>query len=508
MVNGETARKTPAIMFQGTGSDAGKSLLAAGLCRFFANKGLKPLPFKPQNMSNNAAITADGGEIGRAQAMQAKACRAEPVVDMNPVLLKPESDTGCQVIVHGKAVAAMSANGYLSYRKTLLKSVLESFARISGKADVVVVEGAGSISEANLRDGDISNMGFALAAGVPVVLVADIDRGGAIASIIGSYLLLSEAEKTLLKGYVINKFRGDYAVFKPAEKIIMEHTGLPCLGAVRWFEGASKLPAEDSMALENRRLGKKISGRPGKAIKIYVLGLSRISNFDDFDPLASEPDVDLSFVKPGEPVPGDGDLIIIPGTKSTIADLAFVRKQGWDIDIAAHMRRGGMVLGICGGYQMLGREIADPDAAENPAPVSVAGLGLLDVSTVMSPEKTLGKFAAVTDDGLEISGYEIHLGVTDGPGASRPMISLGGVPQGAVRGDGLAAGCYIHGLFTSDGYRAKFLGAFRGEEGLAASKTNYENEVDSALDELSAIMAESVDMNAIARIASLGEICF
>jgi adenosylcobyric acid synthase len=507
---GETARKTPAIMFQGTGSDAGKSLLAAGLCRFFANRGLKPLPFKPQNMSNNAAITADGGEIGRAQAMQAKACRAEPTVDMNPVLLKPESDTGCQVIVQGKVAATVSANGYASYRKTLLKSVLESFNRVSGNADVVVVEGAGSISEVNLREGDISNMGFALAAGVPVVLVADIDRGGVIASIIGSYLLLSDAEKPLLRGYVINKFRGDYAVFKPAEKIIMEHTGLPCLGAVRWFEGASRLPAEDSMALEKRGPGGNsgFSGDSGKMIKIYVLGLPRISNFDDFDPLASEPDVELSFVRPGKPVPGDGDLVIIPGTKSTIADLAFVRKQGWDIDIAAHIHRGGMVLGICGGYQMLGREIADPDAVENPSPVSVAGLGLLDVSTVMSPEKTLRRFSAVTDDGLEVSGYEIHLGVTDGPGTSLPMITIGGVSQGAIRGDGRAAGCYIHGLFTSDAYRAKFLSAFRGGEGLASAKTNYESEVDIALDELSAIMAESVDMEAIARIAGLGEIRF
>jgi adenosylcobyric acid synthase len=487
-------------MLQGTGSDAGKSLLVAGLCRFFANNGIKPKPFKPQNMSNNAAITADGGEIGRAQATQARACRVEPAVDMNPVLLKPESDTGSQVVLRGKAVTTKNANDYIIYRNTLLQSVMGSFGRLSDTADVVIVEGAGSISEVNLRDGDIANMGFAAAAQVPVVLVADIDRGGAIASIVGSYLLLPDEEKPLLRGYIINKFRGDYEIFRPAEKIIAEHTGLPCLGAVPWFEGASILPAEDSLALENGKSGKTASG---KTIKIYVLGLSRISNFDDFDPLASEPDVSLSFIRPGSPVPGDGDLVIIPGTKSTIADLGFIKKQGWDIDIAAHIRRGGMVVGICGGYQILGREISDPYGIENPRPATVTGLGLLDVTTVMSPEKTLKRFKAVTNDNMEISGYEIHLGVTSGPGTDRPMLYLNGVPEGAFRGDGLAAGCYIHGLFTNDAYRAKFLSRFRGGDGFGMAALCYENEVDRALDELSYLMAGSLDMKAIAKIAGL-----
>ncbi|MDR1514371.1 MAG: cobyric acid synthase [Synergistaceae bacterium] len=492
-------------MLQGTGSDAGKSLLVAGLCRFFANNGIKPKPFKPQNMSNNAAITADGGEIGRAQVTQARACRVEPTVDMNPVLLKPESDTGSQVVLHGKAVVTKSANDYIAYRNTLLQSVLDSFGRLRDTADVVVVEGAGSISEVNLRDGDIANMGFASAAQVPVVLVADIDRGGAIASIVGSYLLLSDAEKPLLKGYIINKFRGDYEVFKPAEKIIMEHTGLPCLGSVPWFEGADLLPAEDSLALENRRSGKT---PPGKMIKIYVLGLSRISNFDDFDPLAAEPDVSLSFIRSGDPVPGDGDLIIIPGTKSTIADLAFIRKQGWDIDIAAHIRRGGMVVGICGGYQILGRGISDPHGIENPEPLTVAGLGLLDVVTVMSPEKTLKRFKAVTNDNMEISGYEIHLGVTSGRGTDRPMLYLDGVPEGALRSDGLVAGCYIHGLFTNDEYRAKFLSSFRGGDGFGAARLCYENAVEGALDELSYLLADHLDMKTIAKIAGLANFRF
>jgi adenosylcobyric acid synthase len=462
--------------------------------------GLKPLPFKPQNMSNNAAITLDGGEIGRAQAMQARACRVDPVVDMNPVLLKPESDTGSQVVIQGRVTKTVNANDYLLYRRTLLPSVMESFARLASRADVIVVEGAGSISEVNLRDGDISNMGFATAAGVPVVLVADIDRGGAIASIIGSYDLLSDSERPLLKGYIINKFRGDYSVFKPAEKIIEDRTGLRCLGAVGWFEGASALPAEDSMALEKINEGKSPSL---KRIKVYVLGLSRISNFDDFDPLASEEDVDLSFVKPGTPVPGDGDLVIIPGTKSTIADLRFIQRQGWDIDIAAHIHRGGRVVGICGGYQILGREISDPCAIENPEPTTVNGLGLLDVTTVMSPEKTLRRFTAVTEDGYDISGYEIHIGVTSGPETERPMLYLDGVPEGALRGDDLVGGCYIHGLFTNDLYRSKFLSIFRGGEGLGSVRLEYENAVDSALDDLARLMERSVDVSALASIAGL-----
>jgi adenosylcobyric acid synthase len=487
-------------MFQGTGSDVGKSLIAAGLCRIFANRGLSVLPFKPQNMSNNAAITVDGGEIGRAQAMQAKACRVEPVVDMNPVLLKPENDKGSQVVIQGRVAGTVSATDYISYRRTLLPYVMESFGRLCAKADIVVVEGAGSISEINLRDGDISNMGFAVEANIPVVLVADIDRGGAIASIVGSYELLAGDEKSLLRGYVINKFRGDYSVFKPAEEIIMSHTGLPCFGAISWFEGASRLPAEDSLALEKNGT----SCAPGaRKIKIYVLGLSRISNFDDFDPLASEDDVDLAFVKPGTPVPGDGDLILIPGTKSTIADLEFIRRQGWDVDMKAHINRGGRVVGICGGYQILGKRIDDPLAVENPVPTSVEGLGLLDVVTTMAGDKTLRRFKAVTPDGYGISGYEIHMGVTAGPGRGRPMITLDGLPEGALRDDDLVAGCYIHGLFTNDSYRAKFLSIFRGGEGLGSAKLDYEYVVDRTLDDFASLMEREVDIDMLASIAGL-----
>jgi adenosylcobyric acid synthase len=495
--------KAPALMFQGTGSDVGKSLLVAGLCRVFLRRGLRVLPFKPQNMSNNAAITSDGGEIGRAQALQAAACRVEPTSDMNPVLLKPESENGSLVVVQGRAAKTVRANEYLEYRKTLRCRVMESFDRLRRSADIVLVEGAGSMSEVNLRDGDIANMGFALDANIDVILVTDIDRGGSIASVVGSYDLLEEDEKALVRGYVINKFRGDYSIFKPAERIIEERTGLRCFGFVRWLSDMSRLPAEDSLALEKNGDAVKCPRGSRRNIKIYVLGLSRIANFDDFDPLAAEDDVDLEFVKPGSAVPGDGDLIIIPGTKSTIADLEFIRQQGWDIDIAAHIRRGGRVLGICGGYQILGRKISDPHAIENPSPATVDGLGLLDVSTVMYPEKTLRRFSSVTPEGSNVAGYEIHIGKTSGPETQRPMIFLDGVPEGALRSDDLVAGCYIHGLFTSDSYRSEFLSAFRGKDGLSAAGFEYEKLMDDTIDELADEMERSVDVYAIASIAGL-----
>ncbi|MDR1650282.1 MAG: cobyric acid synthase [Synergistaceae bacterium] len=489
-----------ALMIQGTASDAGKSLITAGLCRLFTNRGLRVLPFKPQNMSNNAAITADGGEIGRAQALQARACRADPVSDMNPVLLKPESDKGSQVVVQGQVRASVSAVDYLSFRYSLMPSVMESFERLRARADLVLVEGAGSISEINLRDGDISNMGFAMRAGVPVVLAADIDRGGAIASIVGSWYLLPQGERPMLKGYIMNKFRGDYSVLAPAVEMIKSECGLQCFGVLQWFAGASKFPAEDSLALASKGLARAGSG--GGRIKIYVLGLSRISNFDDFDPLAAEDDVELAYVKPGNAVPGDGDLVVIPGTKSTIGDLEFLRAQGWDVDIAAHLRRGGRVLGVCGGYQMLGREIADPHAVENPEPRTVPGLGLLDVTTVMERGKTLRRFTSLTKQGDEVTGYEIHMGSTSGPGTEKPMLTLDGVPEGAFSEDRLTFGCYIHGLFTSDSYRTRFLSIFRGEESRAEGG-RYEAQIDAALDELASHVEKYLNTDELASIAGL-----
>lgn len=493
-----------ALMIQGTASDAGKSLVVAGLCRLFTRRGLNVLPFKPQNMSNNAAITADGGEIGRAQALQARACGAEPVNDMNPVLLKPESDRGSQIVVQGRARATMTAVDYLDYKRTLMPRVMESYNRLRDRADLVVVEGAGSISEVNLRTGDISNMGFACGANIPVLLVADIDRGGAIASIVGSWMLLPDNERALLKGYIMNKFRGDLDVLAPALDVIRERSGLPCMGVLNWFEGASRFPAEDSFALAggaDRRTGK--TDGSGEKIKIYVLALSRISNFDDFDPLSAETDVELAYVRPGEAVPGDGDLVIIPGTKSSIGDMEFLRSRGWDVDIAAHVRRGGRVIGICGGYQMLGKTISDPHAVENPEPRTIRGLGLIDVSTVMEPLKTLRRFSAHTEYGDTIAGYEIHMGSTNGPGTATPMFYLDGVAEGAVSEDGRAFGCYVHGLFTSDSYRARFLSAWRGGEEIGVERRSYEKQIDEALDELADHMERQLDIDAVARTAGV-----
>ena len=488
-------------MLQGTGSDVGKTLLVAGLCRVLRNRGYRVAPFKPQNMSNNAAITDDGGEIGRAQALQALAAGIPTSVDMNPVLLKPESDRGSQVVVQGRATGVVRASGYKDFRATLMPAVMESYERLRASADIVVVEGAGSSSEVNLREGDIANMGFALHAQVPVLLVADIDRGGAIASLVGAHVLATEAERAVTRGYIVNKFRGDPGLFTPALEIIRAHTGLDSLGVVRWFGEARLLPAEDAVALERNEAEGECGERA--KIRICVLALSRISNFDDFDPLAAEEGVSLSFVKPGEAIPGNSHLVIIPGTKSTIADLEFIRSQGWDVDLAAHARRGGHVLGICGGYQIMGTEIADPEAVESGEPRSAAGLGLLDVRTVMEPEKVLRKFSARTDGGVCVSGYEIHAGRTSGSDTARPMLCLDGVPEGAVGADGRSYGCYVHGLFTSDAYRRRFLERFAPQRGSCAAPLAYEERIERILDRLAAQLERDLNVEEIMRIAGL-----
>ncbi|ARJ66742.1 cobyric acid synthase CobQ [Magnetospirillum sp. ME-1] len=480
--------KTPALMLQGTGSDVGKSLLAAGLCRLFARRGMRALPFKPQNMSNNAAVTADGGEIGRAQALQARAAGVEPCSDMNPVLLKPQSDVGSQVVVQGKVVANATARDYHALKPTLLPRVLESYARLAARADVMVVEGAGSAAEVNLRAADIANMGFAEAADLPVVLVADIDRGGVIASVVGTWAILPDAERARLKGYVINRFRGDPALFTPALGIIRDKTGLECLGVVPWFAEAARLPAEDSASLGKGRAG-------GGGLKIAVPRLSRIANFDDFDPLAAEPGVSLDMVEPGRPLPLDCDLIILPGSKSTIADLDFLRAQGWDIDILAHARRGGRVLGICAGFQMLGRTVADPLGVEGPAGGVAAGLGLLDVETVMEGDKVLCRACGSDASGHAVEGYEMHMGRTTGPDTARPFLSLEGRPDGAVSADGRIMGCYLHGLFAADSFRAALLGSDSGLE--------YEPMVDAVLERLADHLETHLDMGRIRALSGL-----
>ena len=366
-----------ALMIQGAGSNVGKSLVVAGLLRAFRNRGLTTRPFKPQNMSNNAAVTADGGEIGRAQALQARAAGVPPHTDMNPVLLKPESETGSQLIVQGKMRGHLSARDFGRKKQDLMPPVLESFQRIARQADLTIVEGAGSPAEINLRRNDIANMGFARAANVPVILLGDIDRGGVIAQLVGTQAVLDADDAQQVVGFAINKFRGDVSLFDAGLTAITEHTGWPSLGVLSWFQDAWKLPAEDALEL---------ASHVGGQIKIAVPVLSRIANFDDLDPLTNEPDITVEMIRAGTALPGDADLVLIPGSKSTIADLAYFRTQGWDIDLRAHHRRGGRILGLCGGYQMLGKDIRDPDGIESHQR-SVEGLGLLDISTEMRPSQ-------------------------------------------------------------------------------------------------------------------------
>ncbi len=477
-----------AIMIQGAGSNVGKSMLVAGLCRAAVKRGLSVAPFKPQNMSNNAAVTSDGGEIGRAQALQARACGLESHTDMNPVLLKPETDVGAQVIVQGKRFATMKAQEYGTRKADLIPMVLESYHRLAATHDLIVIEGAGSPAEINLRAGDIANMGFAEAAGCPVILIGDIDRGGVIAQLVGTDAILPDADRARIKAFAINKFRGDPTLFADGMTAITDHTGWQPLGIVPWFDDAWKLPAEDVMDIATRK---------GGAIKVVVPRLNRIANFDDLDPLAAQSDVTVEIIEAGRPLPGDADLVLIPGTKSTIADLAHFRAQGWDTDLLAHVRRGGHVLGICGGYQMLGREIADPDGIEGPA-TCVRGLGLLDVMTTMSAHKRLNLSNATYDaTGDTVSGYEIHIGDTVGPDRANGWLTLDGRREGAASGNGRVKGCYLHGLFASDGFRASYMAGI----GAPVQPMNYDAGVDATLDALAHHLETHLDVTAILGLA-------
>src|SRR5579863_9788651 len=478
-----------ALMIQGAGSDVGKSLIVAGLSRIAKRRGLRVVPFKPQNMSNNAAVTVDGGEIGRAQALQALAAGVDPHTDMNPVLLKPETDIGAQVVVQGRRVATLRARDYAVMKPSLMAPVLESFERLKRQADLVLVEGAGSPAEANLRKGDIANMGFARSADVPVVIVGDIDRGGVIAQLVGIKAVLDSDDAAMVKGFIINKFRGDVSLFDDGYRLIEKRTGWPGFGVLPFFLRASELPAEDALGLSDaRKSGKR---------KIDFLGLSRIANFDDLDPLKLEGEVDLAIVRPGEAIPGDCTLVIIPGTKSTRGDLAFLRAQGWDIDLLAHHRRGGHVLGLCGGYQMLGKSVADPDGIEG-APGETPGLGLLDVSTVMTPQKTLTRVSAShAATGQAIDAYEIHIGVTDGPDRARPFAMLNGEPEGAISSDGRVHGSYLHGLFASDAFRKAFLAQLN----IPAANQRYGQRVEATLDALADHLDAHLDPDGIFALA-------
>ena len=489
--------RAPALMIQGTGSHVGKSVLVAGLCRALVRRGLRVAPFKPQNMSNNAAVTEDGGEIGRAQALQARAAGLAPRVDMNPVLLKPEGETGAQVVVQGRRTGTMRAAEYGRRKAELLPRVVESFRRLGEGTDIVLVEGAGSPAETNLRAGDIANMGFAEAADVPVVLVGDIDRGGVIASLVGTHAVLDAADRARIRGFAINKFRGDAGLFANGLSLIAERTGWPSLGVVPWLRETADLPAEDSQGLADA-VRRPSATRDG-AFVVAVPMLPRIANFDDLDPLRAEPGVAVVMVRPGEPIPSEAGLVLIPGTKSTIADLAFLRAEGWDIDIASHRRRGGAVLGLCGGYQMLGRSIADPAGIEGP-PGAVAGLDLLDVETVMTGDKvTVPVTGHDAVSGRPVTGYEIHIGQTTGADTARPFVDLGGRHDGARSPDGRVAGTYVHGLFASDGFRREYLSA----RGAAGSDLRYEDRVESALDALAVHLERHLAVDRLLEIAGV-----
>ncbi|HTW35290.1 MAG TPA: cobyric acid synthase [Rhizomicrobium sp.] len=480
------------LMFQGTGSDVGKSVLVAGLCRLFHNRGLRVAPFKPQNMSNNSAVTPDGGEIGRAQALQARACGIETSVHINPVLLKPEADHASQVILQGRVAGRLNAKDWRKRREMMLPVIAESFRHMIAAYDLLLVEGAGSPAETNLREGDVANMGFAETFGVPAVLIGDIDRGGVIASLVGTHQVLSPGDRARIRAFLVNKFRGDASLFVAGLRTVTEYTGWRALGIVPWLAAAVRLPAEDAVPLQTEM------PRSRGDIHIAVPMLAHIANFDDLDPLKAEPGVTVTFLPPGKPVPLDADAIVLPGTKSTIADLAFLRTQGWDIDILAKARAGTRILGLCGGYQMLGQRISDPDGADGQSSIA-DGLGLLDVETTMAADKTVRRqqgYAQRYD--ARVDGYEIHMGTTSGPDCARPLLQLGGHGDGAVSADGRIEGTYLHGLFGSDGFRTQWIASLRGG---ARPALDFAAHVDGALDEIADSLRASLDIEALLSVA-------
>jgi adenosylcobyric acid synthase len=437
------------LMVQGTTSDAGKSTLVTALCRWLTRQGVSVVPFKPQNMALNSAVTADGGEIGRAQAVQAQAAGLQPHTDMNPVLLKPNSDTGAQVIIHGRAVTTMNAVAYHDYKAIAMQAVLASHQRLSAAYPVVMVEGAGSPAEINLRAGDIANMGFAEAVDCPVLLIADINRGGVFAHLVGTLELLSPSEQARVQGFIINRFRGDIALLQPGLDWLEARTGKPVIGVLPYVMDLH-LEAEDG-------LDRRQSGKVDKVLKVIVPVLPRISNHTDFDPLRLHPQVDLQFIGVGEDIP-PADLIILPGSKSVRSDLAHLHTQGWPEAITRHLRYGGKLLGICGGLQMLGSRIDDPLGLEGSAGSS-PGLGLLDFTTQLQAEKQLCNVSGqLVLEQAEVSGYEIHAGVTVGPALDRPAARLSdGRRDGAVSADGQIMGTYLHGLFEAPASSAALL---------------------------------------------------
>ena len=494
-------------MIQGTSSDVGKSMLVAGLCRAWTRRGLVVRPFKAQNMSNNAAVVPDAdappgtdgtiprGEIGRAQALQARACRVAPSIHMNPVLLKPQTNIGSQVVLRGRALGNCPARIYHQMRHGLMPAIVDSFERLSAEADLVLVEGAGSGAEIYLRASDITNMHLAETLDLPVVVLGDLDRGGTMAAIVGTHELLSQADRARVAGYLVNKFRGDFSLFEPACETITARTGWPFLGVLRWFEQADRLPAEDSLALERPAAGG------GSGLKVAVPHLSRIANFDDLDPLGAEPGVSVSWVHPGHPIPRDTDVIVLPGSKATRSDLDVLRREGWDIDILAHVRGGGRVVGLCAGYQMLGRVVRDPAGIEG-SPGETPGLGLLDIETEIGGEKRLVEIDTIDRISFcRITGYEMHMGRTTGPGLARPWLLLGDSeaprPEGAVSRCGRVTGAYVHGLFGADGFRAHWL----DRVGAKAAALDFEARTEAAIEALADHVEANLDLDALLELA-------
>lgn len=484
-------RRAKTLMLQGTGSGVGKSLIVAGLCRAYRNRGLEVRPFKAQNMSNNAAVTPDGGEIGRAQATQARACGVAPSIDMNPVLLKPQSEHGVQIVLRGRVLGHASAGEYQDLKPEFLPAVLDSFATLCEGSDLVLVEGAGSAAEINLRKNDIANMGFARAADVPVILAGDIDRGGVIAQIVGTKTVLDPADAKLIAGFLVNKFRGDPVLFASGMRRIEELTGWPGLGLIRFCADAARLPEEDSLGL--------CTPRPrGGPITIAVPVLPGIANFDDLDPFYLESEVRVVMVKSGETLPAEAALVILPGSKTTIAGLAAFRREGWDIDLLAHLRRRGHVFGLCGGYQMLGKAIRDPAGVEGPAG-EAQGLGLLDIDTELSSDKTLARVqGAGAQNGVPFTGYEMHVGRSFGPDCARPVLRFAdGRSDGATSADGLVSGSYVHGLFAGAAQRSALLARLGGK----GSGVSYDESLDAALDAVASHLETHIDPDRLLTLA-------
>jgi len=482
--------KNKTLMIQGCTSDAGKSTVVAGLCRILKRKGINVVPFKPQNMALNSAVTEDNGEIGRAQAVQAQACGLEPHTDMNPVLLKPNSDTGAQVIIHGKALREMDATGFHQYKTVAMSAVLESHARLVEQYEAIIVEGAGSPAEINLRDGDIANMGFAEAVDCPVILVADIDRGGVFAHLVGTLELLSPSEQNRTIGFIINRFRGDISLLQNGLDWLEERTQKPIFGVMNYLHGLH-LEAEDAI---NQHID--IVDNQSRTIKVVVPVLSRISNHTDFDVLRLHPNVVFDYIGPGDSIP-PADLIILPGTKSVRADMQFLHDQGWYEAIRRHCRFGGKLLGICGGLQMLGRMIHDPLGIEGQSGSS-AGFGFLEFETTLEPEKQLTRVSGrLSFSEAAVSGYEIHAGISKGKALQRPFASLQGRDDGMISEDSEIAGTYLHGVFDEAESREALL-RWAGLPHVAS--IDYHQIREDAIDRLADEMESTLD---IARLISL-----